>query len=430
MLRPMKLFCGPSTMKRGGLNGDVQVLLYDRSGGDKYGSAGAAIVERLTKLKLAPDIRAWDLLSIALSVIAADLAGHRKASSDGWTREFDLEVAVSDASFWNEQATDLASLLEFLTTDRWTVSFIDGAVYPSTPAKHVAPEQDSVVLLSGGLDSFAGALDLVVQGRSPLAVSQSVTGDAEKQRALVGFLGGGVGHLQLNHNAQVPGAETPPTQRARSIGFFAYGVLAATTLRQYQEGETVPLFVCENGFISINPPLTGSRLGSLSTRTSHPVVIRSVQKLLGAAGLRVWLETPYAYKTKGEMLAGCLQQETLRRYAHTTTSCGRFGRFGFKHCGRCVPCLIRRSAFHAWKVPDQTKYVYSNLGRDDRDHARADDVRAASLAIALVARSGVDAWLGAALSSAVIQDHTGPLKDVATRGLAEVAEFLKQYKIR
>jgi hypothetical protein len=337
---------------------------------------------------------------------------------------------VSDPAFWGARAGDLEAVLRFLTTDRWKLTFVGGAAYPKAPAKSITPDHDSVVLLSGGLDSFAGALDLVAQGRSPIAVSQSVKGDAEKQRALVGIIGDGMAHLQLNHNAQVPKQETPPSARARSIGFFAYGVLAATTLKRYQEGDTLSLFVCENGFISINPPLTGSRLGSLSTRTSHPVVIRSLQTVLDAAGLRVHLVTPYAYTTKGEMLSGCQQQTILRKHAHTTTSCGRFGRFGFKHCGRCVPCLIRRAAFNAWKVPDQTKYVHSNLGRNDSNHAKSDDVRAAAMAVALVASNGLDAWLGAALSSPIIEDQIDRLKDVASRGLTEIAQFLKQYGIK
>jgi TatD DNase family protein len=35
----------------------------------------------------------------------------------------------------------------------------------------------------------------------------------------------------------------------------------------------------------------------------------------------------------------------LVKFAHTSTSCGRYGTFGYQHCGRYVPCLIRRAAF-------------------------------------------------------------------------------------
>jgi hypothetical protein len=73
-------------------------------------------------------------------------------------------------------------------------------------------------------------------------------------------MAGGLRHLQMNHNAAAPKEETPPSQRARSLIFLAYGVLAATTLEQYHGGQAVTLYVCENGFISINPPLCGFRL--------------------------------------------------------------------------------------------------------------------------------------------------------------------------
>lgn len=425
----MRLVCGPSGFGVEALHGDLNVVLYGRGSGAAHGSAGAAIVEELEHRNLRPHPRAWDLLSIILAVTAADLAGHRNRSSDGWTREFELAIAVAEPDFWTTQIRTLEDLLRFLTTDRWRVSFLPAVRHAEQAGKAVNPEHDSVVLLSGGLDSFTGSLHLVAQGRSPIAVSQSVRGDAEKQRSLAAVIGGGMGHLQLSHNTVVPDPENPPSQRARSLAFFGYGVMAATTLQKYADGDNVPLFVCENGFIALNPPLTGSRLGSLSTRTSHVVVLTLFQKIVDAAGLRVRLENPYAYRTKGEMLAGAARQDVLSRHAHETTSCGRFRRFGYRHCGRCVPCLIRRSAFHAWKVRDRTEYVYADLSIDDPDHARADDVRAAAMAVAEVADVGLDEWLGVALSSAYIGDAAAQLRLVASRGLAEIGEFLKRFHI-
>jgi hypothetical protein len=325
----MRIICGPPDLNVTAESSDkLHVVLYGRESTGGRGSAGAAIVEELRRKKLAPCPRAWDFLSIALAVTAADLAGHRDKSSDGWTREFDLSIAVSEPEFWATQTPTLEALLRFLTTDRWRVFFVPGASYPKPPANVNLPQHDSVVLLSGGLDSFTGALNLVAEGHNPFAVSQSVRGDAEKQRQLCAIVGT-TGHLQLNHNTLVPSPENPPTQRARSVGFFAYGAMAATTLRSYRDGGAVPLFVCENGFISLNPPLTGSRLRSLSTRTCHPVVLTLLQRMMDEAGLRVRFENPYARNTKGEMLTISARQEELRRHAHETTSCGRFKRFGY-----------------------------------------------------------------------------------------------------
>jgi 7-cyano-7-deazaguanine synthase in queuosine biosynthesis len=426
----MKITCGQKDFPFASSRRELGVVLYGQPGRAGRGSAGEAIKDAVKREKLSPAARAWDFLSIALSVVSADLAGHRNKSSDGWTREFELQVAIVDPGFWNTQSSTLEEMLGFLTTDRWKLRFVDQGFLAAPPQSPVFPSEDSVVLVSGGLDSFVGALDLASLGKKPMAVSQSVRGDAEKQRALASIIGGGLRQLQLNHNASVPDQEEPPTQRARSVIFVAYGVLAATSLAAHQAGEPVTLYMCENGFISINPPLTGLRLGSLSTRTSHPVVLNLLQRVFDAVGLRVRIENPYQHMTKGEMLAACRDQAALKAHAHETTSCGRFMRFNYQHCGRCVPCLIRRAAFRSWGMADRTRYVYGNLSRNDADHAGFDDVRAAAMAIAEVNQDGLDAWLGAALSPSVLRSDASALKGVVKRGLAELASLLHAYKIR
>ena len=77
------------------------------------------------------------------------------------------------------------------------------------------------------------------------------------------------------------------------------------------------------------------------------------QELLDAAALKVTVKNPYQFKTKGEMLRDCRDQAFLSKHAADTTSCGRYARNGWKHCGRCLPCLIRRAAFHAGSNPRQ-----------------------------------------------------------------------------
>lgn len=287
----MRIVCGPADFAFEAFQGDLDVILFGHDPSKRRGSAGAAIGDVLRRRKLVPDPRALDFLSVALAVMAADLAGHRDKSPDGWTRDFDLVIAVGDATFWNTQAPILQRLLQFLTTDRWRVEFVPGAKYPKEPQKLIRPNHDSVVLVSGGLDSFIGALDLVEKRCCPLAVSQSVRGDVKKQRSLTAAVGGDIAHLQLNHNADVPDPENPPTQRGRSIAFFSYGILAATTLQRYADGETISLFVCENGFISINPPLTGLRLGSLrpgrAIRSCSHCCNRSSMPLVCESGSRI-----------------------------------------------------------------------------------------------------------------------------------------------
>lgn len=417
----MKLLCAPEAYVFPTDDTALQVVLYGQAMNKAQGSVGAAVKSEMMREKLHAASRAWGFVSLALSVMAADLAGHRGRSPDGWTREFDLEVVVSDAAFWNSQRERIEEFLAFLTTDRWRIHFIEGGLHLPPPAQPVVPDEDCIVLLSGGVDSLVGTIDLVASGKKPLGVSQIVRGDARKQGLFAARIGGGLRHLQLNHNARVPDPEVPPTQRARSLIFLAYGVLAATTLASYaNDGQMIPLYICENGFISINPPLTGGRLGSLSTRTTHPVFLQGVQYLLNAAGLRVQINNPYQFKTKGEMLSECANQELLQELVGLSTSCGRFKRYGYRHCGRCMPCQIRRAALLAWGNGDTTNYVFADLGKDDKEHAGFDDVRSAAMAIAEVQTEGFDNWLGSALSTLLLDNVKG-LKEVVHRGLNEIA---------
>lgn len=419
----MKILCLPSVDELPKLaNDQLPVLLFGRADPKLCGSVGAAVEEEIRRMNLIPAPQAWDLLSLALSVIAADQAVLRETSPDGWTRAIDLEVAVNDPPLWSAQAEIVERMCRFLTTDIWSIKFVKGRYVYDAPKRPRYPDDDCVALLSGGVDSLVGTIDLVSAGKRPFGVSQIVQGEAEEQRLFASEIAGGLRHLQMNHNAQCPG-QNERSQRSRSIIFLAYGVLAATTMAAYRDGERITLYVSENGFISINPPLTNARLGSLSTRTAHPVFLSLFQTLLNNVGLEVEVVNKYRFKTKGQMLCECTDQTYLKRRAHQATSCGRYARYGFQHCGRCLPCQIRRAAFHRWGEVDRSGYVYKKLGKRDSDHAAFDDVRSAAMALATLKAEGLDSLLGGTLSSPLIDDPDS-LRDVVLRGFIELEEFL------
>jgi hypothetical protein len=212
-----RLVCGPETFTLASAPTDaLRVILYGQAGTPDQGSAGEAAKTVIQRRRLQPADRAWDLLSIALSVVTADFTGLRAQSPDGWTRELELDIAVAEPEFWTTQTATLTSLLSFLTTDRWVLQFHPGGLLPPPPRSPIWPPEDSVVLLSGGLDSLVGAIDLAARGAKPYAISQTVRGDAEKQTDFAAKIGGGLRHLQLNHNAETPGTDET-SQRARSL---------------------------------------------------------------------------------------------------------------------------------------------------------------------------------------------------------------------
>lgn len=423
----MRIICAPQNFDFKSINADYQVELYSIT--EQRGSVGYSIFKTIESKNLNLTPRVWDLLSISLAVVASDLYAIRDCSPDGWTRELDLTIAVNDPSFWNSEKELLEDQLRFLSTDIWNFNFIDSGFMPSKPKSITYPNEDCVTLLSGGLDSFIGAIDLKHEGLDPYAVSQIVRGDAEKQKTFAQDIGSGIKLIQFNHNASVSRLDkSPPTQRTRSIIFLTYGVIMATCLKKYLDSKEVILYMSENGFISINPPLTGSRIGSLSTRTTNPIFLDLFQALLNKAGINVSIKNKYQFKTKGEMLLDCKDQDYLIANAHKTTSCGRFGVHKLTHCGRCVPCLVRRSAFKKWGIKDETKYVYHDLSVKDQNHAYYDDVRSAGIAISKMKSEGLHSFLGTSLNSSIIGD-VKDYENVAKRGILELELFLNDFNI-
>lgn len=425
----MKVVCTPSPTQADALAGVALTLMH---GGELpgVGRTGLQVPSEVRRHGLRPILRAWDLLALSLAVVAADQACLRAGSPDGWTREIDLRVALAEPDPWRPILPLLEASLRFLTGDIWCLALDGGGMPPLTKGfRRSAPTGDRVCLLSGGVDSLVGAIDLVAAGAHPIFVSQRAKGDSRRQSVFAHALGAALPHIQLSH-ATKPVGVSERTQRSRSMMFLAIAVLAATSLPQARDGETTDIVVPENGFISLNVPLTPLRLGSLSTRTTHPHFLSQMQAIFDVMGFRVRLVNPYQFATKGEMLVGCRDQAALKRFVFESTSCGRFARWNYQHCGRCFPCLVRRAAFGRWGNGDATTrgYRFGNLALPDRDHRDFDDVRAAAYAIHKVRRDGIEVWSAGSISEAQLGD-TAPYVSLAERGLREIESFMAPFGV-
>lgn len=351
---------------------DIGVLLFGQ-GSPALPGLGRHLQSQFTKgLPGAPSEKAWDFLSLALAIFAADRFVLRANSEDGWTRVFDLDVAVIDPETWNREAESISAALRFLTGDIWHLKFSPSGAHPPK-FQGKLHDRTTVCLFSGGLDSLLGALSLIDNGERPLLVSQGSPKEVGPQK----YLSTQIGEEKNRFEAKVIEKWEPsyePSTRGRSIIFFAYGIAAASALGLSE------VIVPENGFIAINPPLTPRRRGSLSTRTVHPHFLDKLNEILNSVGLNIKIKNIFEDKTKGEVLSQCShpKKDMLVRNSY---SCGKGKRLN-QQCGRCVPCLIRRSSFQAAKITDATAkgYKYSNLATFS-DH---DDVVAARLAAAKV----------------------------------------------
>lgn len=373
----------------------------------------------LKRRGFAPSPQSWDFVQFCLAACAADLACLRRVSADGWTRVIDLTVGLHEPLRWLPYQEQLQDLLRVLTGDYWTLRFVAGGAAPPDGNPAGVPH-DCVSLLSGGLDSLVGGIDLASEGRRPVFVSQLAHEDSQRQRTYAARLGGPGSHWQWSHGISFDGQRETST-RACSLAFYGFAVLAASRIAV----DPVQVFVPENGFICINPPLVPGRVSSLSTRTTHPQFISMLQSVLDDLGVQVRLELPYRHKTKGQMLRECLNQELLSELAADSTSCGRFRTYNRKHCGRCVPCIIRKGAFLAWDpAKDTTQYVYASLREADKSSG-PDDAMAAAQAILDVRSRGLDRFLGATLAFAA-PDERPAYRQVLSDGVDELAALLQR----
>ena len=303
-----------------------------------------------------------DLLLLAMAVTSADRCIERKYADDSWQREITIHLPVGAPDIWENTRNILENALAFLSGDKWHFQFRRSLI--NVRSQRNLSKLNDICLFSGGADSLVGAIDLLSNG-------ENIT--------FVGHYGGGVTHpFQNNLRAELekiyPGQTNfnfhyiePPkikelhyenTTRTRSFLFLS---LAVTYGAISQSG--VKLYVPENGLVSLNVALTESRTGSLSTKTTHPYFIKLFKELLDNLGIPVDIITPYKFKTKGEMFIECKNKVLLKELAKSSMSCSHSELSRWKgvnpgiHCGRCLPCLIRRAAFNSANIQDSDYVV-------------------------------------------------------------------------
>lgn len=406
-------------------------------------------LDQLASIGMHPSERAIDLVLLAAMVHAGDTRVSRSVNAqDGWTREIDLYVPMSAPQVWNNQRQSIDALLGFLTGDRWRVFF--RARTTRTAALAVEPQRSSndglteVSLLSGGLDSLVGAIDLLEKGKCPLFVSHYWDGETAKAqtqllRALEKhYSGHGIKSLRVRlgfDRHHLDTGETEATQRGRSFLVYALAVLVASSFDR-----SMPVNIPENGLIALNVPLDPLRLGALSTRTAHPHFVAGMRRITDVTQLSVGFSNRYRHMTKGEMVSGCADVAFLSKVVAHSMSCSspakaRYKGLSPRHCGYCVSCLIRRASLQSGlPIEDPTLYMVENLysktlasNRVEGKHVRSFQLMAErirqdpGLAKILVYKPGplIDA-----------HDEIPKYADVFRRGVLEVDSLLQSVKAR
>ena len=374
-----------------------------------------------------------DLVAFGTAVFLADRTVNR---NKGWHRSIELEVPVYDVPAWEGLADHFAETLELLSSDTWTLTFAQRAKpRPSDPAQH--PEVDRVLLFSGGADSLCGAIRALASGERLLLVSHwDWAGHSGVQKALISRLNARYPkqlswhqiHL-ARRREQIGAAGTfgeEASRRTRSLLFLSLG------LAESSAEPLAPLWIAENGYAALNPPLAGERRGALSTRTTHPLVLGRLRDDVRILGGRADFENPFAAMTKGEMYAevaqslGKKEAETILGKSHSCSHVRFAAGTGYPphtQCGVCFGCLVRRAAFHAAGLADTATYLHTVIPKDKQPHHLRATAESEIRTVRYAGQVGVTAAdvLSVGLPDEVdIETAVG----IAQRGLAELAAIV------
>lgn len=368
---------------------------------------------------------AEDLARVAASVYATDCASPRPTT---FSRRLSVVLQLREPALWDGTGllTSTEELLGYLTGDIWTLSLAPDTLAPRDPTGSL-DTAGALVLLSGGLDSFCGAvLELAAcDAGDRLFLSHSDSRPvAASQLRTVSWLRSHVAPDLRQLTARLWTAARPePSTRSRSFLFVGLAVAVAAGIGAGR------VIVPENGFTSLNPPLTPNRAGALTTRSTHPWTFWRLRQILADLGVSVALENPYEWLTKGELVRETRARATsasLEAGIATTFSCAKlggnyYGTSPHMNCGLCVACLVRRASIITDGHRDPTDYSCDHAAGDHLGRLIRD--RRGDIAAVTWATEGriVEAELAATASFPPGFDFDAAV-DLCNRGIAELAQ--------
>jgi len=316
--------------------------------------------------------RHQDLLEIASYVYYSDSSASRWSEKDynnsKWVRDFDFIIPVQDFGFWNrkEIRDALVDTLACLTGDNYQITFKKGKpkaeqLYLTFEENRELEEQpDCISLFSGGLDSLAGSINLLTSERRPLLVSHRSSPKIDsRQRKLVELLRSRTDrwflpHLNIWINRKSNRA-SEQTQRSRAFLFLSIaGVIGL-------QKELSDIYMCENGIVSFNIPLSAQSVSSLLSRSTHPKFIHLFTNFINKlAKKEINIHNPFIYLTRREV-AKTILNTGYEDLIQKSISCAhtQLATIIHPHCGTCSQCIDRRFALaepSLQKFDDITSY--------------------------------------------------------------------------
>ena len=238
---------------------------------------------------------------------------------------------------WQEKEERIEQLFEFLTHRKLSLRFEEKSGEMCALQERIAElnaesrREHVVSLFSGGLDSAAGALELVRKRIAP-TLSHTATGNIILGKATELVKNSVLKTLPMVVTDMRKGNVEPSgfgSFNSRGLLFISNALIIASSLRNSE------VCIAENGPLMINPNVS---LRSEPTKNAHPFLITVLEEVFNhVTGLRKRINPIFKDETKAEIAAKVINDQIIDK----TWSC--FSVQGqSKMCGACFACAVRR----------------------------------------------------------------------------------------
>lgn len=283
-------------------------------------------------------------------------------------KKLNIVIPVFEPLKWNSISKEINQLANWVSGEQFNISFIQNknAEFDNLSENFSLPlpNNNSVTLFSGGLDSLTGAFRNYKDGiKSDYLGFLNKSEEATYQKNLQRF------YLDT-FSTEVKLIPKPVhkknhlVQSTRSLLYLALAIAKA----YYNDSNDVYLY--ENGILSLNPEINNR----FTTKTTHPKTIYLYKDILRKIDINIEINHPFIFSTKGEKINA--MNEEFKKQISSTFTCGsgRLKRQNVVHtgqCGVCIPCLLRKISIAAFENEkyDTTYFFNYGIKFDDIEHS-------------------------------------------------------------
>src|SRR5690554_2779049 len=281
-----------------------------------------------------------DIIDVFTSIYYCDIK-----IKENEPRLFKLDIPVTNVELWNECKKALNELVQFVSKDRLEITFYQkNKPFQKRIFNNLLYSFDCNTLISGGLDSFCGAYNNIVDKNNSVYTGYKINYyEQSKQRKIVDFLNSYIKtRFFLFDKLKVK--KNKPTQRTRSLFFLSLACAISVSFAIKK------IYLYENGVLSLNPELSGR----FTTKSTHPKTIYLFNKILSKLNLDITIINPFIFKTKGSIINNL--NEDFKEQIKNTYTCGRSRQNpnvnASKQCGFCIPCILRKISIAGYDLED------------------------------------------------------------------------------